>query len=213
MHTIDLQRGQGIPARITPASLALIMVFVLVPFAAGAVMLGGYLQNKKTIAMQRKETAKFQASIEKLAEAVAFKATIEKKANIITPKLLEVSSCISDFLQWSPILETLARNMPAEMVMTRLTATNTPGKKQVPKRSEPDETIEVPFSKRTLVLDISGDLPGNYEQMVRVYRNRLKSSPTLGPKLRDITTSKKPISAGDDKTVTWTMNLVFEFES
>ncbi|MHC4116262.1 MAG: hypothetical protein ACYSWO_02020 [Planctomycetota bacterium] len=213
MHTIDLQRGQGIPARITAASLGIIMVVVLVPFAAAAVMLGGYLQNKKTIAMQRQETARFQASIEKLAEAVAFKETIEKKADTIMPKLSEVSSCVSDFLQWSPILETLAKNMPAEMVMTRLTAKSTPGKKQVPKRYEPDKTIEVPFSRRTLVLDISGDLPGNYEQMVRVYRNQLKSSPTLGPKLKDITTSKKPISAGDDKTVTWTMNLVFEFES
>ncbi len=213
MHTIDLQRGQGIPARITPASLAMIMVFVVVPFAAAAVMLGGYLQNKETIAMQRRETAKFQTSVEKLVEAVMFKESVEKKADTILLKLSEVSSCVSDYVQWSPILETLAKNMPAEMVMSKLTARSTPGKKRVPKRYEPAKTIDVPFSKRTLVLDISGDLPGNYETAVRDYRNRLKSSALLGPKLKDITASKKPIGAGDDKTVTWTMNLVFEFES
>lgn len=213
MHTVDLLKGQGIPARTTLVSISIIAVMVVVPFVAAATMADRYLQNRETIAMRNQETARNQATVDELAEALTSKESIEKRGNIIHGKLLEVSSCVSDYIQWSGVIETLAKNMPAKMVMSKLSAQSRLGKKRAPRRYEPGKTIDVPFSKRTLALDISGDLPGNYETVVRDYRNRLKSSPALGPKLKDITASKKPLGAGDDKTVSWTMHLIFESES
>jgi hypothetical protein len=64
-----------------------------------------------------------------------------------------------------------------------------------------------------LVLDINGGRPGNYDKIVRDYRDRLKSSESLGPKLEDIEISQKPGGLGDDMTPSYTMNLIFESES
>ncbi len=213
MHTVDLLNGQGIPTRTTLLTVAIVGVMVAVPFAVAAAMAERYLQNAETIAMHKQETARYQETANELAEAVTSKEAIEKRGDVIHGKLLEVSSCVEDYIQWSPIIETLAKNMPAKMVMSKLSARSRVAKRRVPKRYEPGKTIDVPFSRRTLVLDISGDLPGKYETVVRDYRNRLKSSPLLGPKLKDITASKKPLGTGDDKTVSWTMNLIFESES
>ena len=213
MHKVDLLNGQGIPPRTTFVTIAIIVLMVAVPFAAAAAMTDRYLQNRETIVIRKQETARHQATVDDLADAVASKESIEKRGDVIHGKLLEVSSCVGDYVQWSPVLETIAKNMPAKMVMSKLSAQSRLGKRRVPKRYEPGKTIDVPFSKRTLVLEISGDLPGNYETLVRDFRNRLKSDPWLGPKLKDITASKKPLGTGDDKTVSWTMNLIFESES
>jgi hypothetical protein len=213
MHKVDLLNGQGIPPRTTFVTIAIIVLMVAVPFAAAAAMTDRYLQNRETIVIRKQETARYQATVDDLVEAVASKESIEKRGYIIHGKLLEVSSCVGDYVQWSPILETLAKNMPPKMVMSKLSAKSRLEKRRVPKRYEPGKTIDVPFSKRTLVLEISGDLPGNYETLVRDFRNQLKSDPGLGPKLKDITASKKPFGTGDDKTVSWTMNLIFESES
>ncbi len=213
MHTVDLLNGQGIPTRTTFVTLAIVAAMVVVPFTVAAALADRYLQNGETIAMRRHETAKHQAIVDEFVDSVTVKESIEKRGDVIHGKLLEVSSCVGDYVQWSPVIEILAKNMPAKMVMSKLSAQSRLGKRRVPRRYEPGKTIDVPFSKRTLVLDISGDLPGKYETIVRDYRNRLKSSPLLGPKLQDITASKKPLGTGDDKTISWTMNLIFESES
>lgn len=213
MHTIDLLRGQGVPAKTTPGSVAIVIVTVAVPFVVAMWMLDWYLQNRTIISIDSQAIAKEQETIDKLAQAVELKESLEKKRNLIGKRLSEVSSCIGGYIQWSPVLVTLVKNMPGKMVMSELSAESKRVKKSVPKDNDPNRPVSITVSQRTLALDITGSLPGNYDQIVKDYRNRLKSSDMLAPKLKDIVVSQKPGGSGDDKTVSYTMNFIFEYGS
>lgn len=210
MHTIDLLRGQGVPAKTTFGSVAIVMVTVAVPFVVAVGLLDRYLRIETVVEIRRQAIDKEQATIDKLAGAVKLKQSKEKEQGIINSRLSEVSSCIGDYVQWSPVLETVVRNMPNEMFMSALTADSMRVKEQVLKDNDPNRPVNVTVSKRTLALDISGIQQGNYDRIVRDYRDRLKSSALLGTKLEDIVVSQKSGELGDDKTVSWTMNLIFK---
>jgi len=210
MHTIDLLKGQGIPAKTTPGTTAILVITVVVPFVVAMWTLDWYLQNRTIISIDRQAIAKEQAAIDKLAQAVELKESLEKKRSLIGKRLSEVSSCIGGYIQWSPVLVTLVKDMPGEMVMSELSADSKRIRKTVPKDNDPNRPVKVAYSQRTLALDITGNLPGNYDQIVKDYRNRLKSSAMLAPKLKDIVVSQKPGGSGDDKTVSYMMNFIFE---
>jgi len=210
MHTIDLLRGQGIPAKTTFGSVAMVIVMVVVPILAAAGMVDRYMQNKTDIEIQQQTITTEEATIVKFADAVKFKESLEKDQGAINSKLSEVSSCLGNYIQWSPVLETLAEHMPAKMVMSGLRAESTNVRQQVTSEKGPKQKVNVNVSRRMLVLDISGSELRDYGSEVENYSKRLKSSPVLGPKLEGIEFSQKPGSAGDLNTVSYTMNLMFK---
>ena len=210
MHTIDLLRGQGIPAKTTFGSVAMVIVMVVVPILAAAWMVDRYMQNKTDIEIQQQTITTEEATIVKFADAVKFKESLEKEQIAINSKLSEVSSCLGNYIQWSPVLETLAEHMPAKMVMSGLRAESTNVRQQVTSEKGPKQKVNVNVSRRMLVLDISGSELRDYGSEVENYSKRLKSSPVLGPKLEGIEFSQKPGSAGDLNTVSYTMNLMFK---
>ena len=210
MHTIDLLRGQGIPAKTTFGSVAMVIVMVVVPILAAAWMVDRYMQNKTDIEIQQQTITTEEATIVKFADAVKFKESLEKDQGAINSKLSEVSSCLGNYIQWSPVLETLAEHMPAKMVMSGLRAESTNVRQQVTSEKGPKQKVNINVSRRMLVLDISGSELRDYGSEVENYSKRLKSSPVLGPKLEGIEFSQKPGSAGDLNTVSYTMNLMFK---
>lgn len=210
MHTIDLLRGQGVPAKTTLGSAAMVVVMIAVPILAAAGMVDRYMQNKTDIGIKQQTIETEQQTIEKFADAVKFKESLLKQQNIIHRKLSEVSSCLGNFIQWSPVLETLAKYLPAKMVMSGLKAGSTSVRQQVASEKDPKRMESVTVSKRTLVLDISGSELRDYGSEVENYSKRLKSSPVLGPKLENIEVSQNPGRSGDENTVSYTMNLMFK---
>lgn len=210
MHTIDLLRGQGIPAKTTLGSAAMVAVIIVVPILAAAGMVDRYMQNGTDIEIKQQGIAIEQATIDKFADAVKFKESLEKEQSAIHSKLSEVSSCLGKHIQWSPVLETLARYMPAQMVMSGLKAESTSVRQRVASENDPKRMVNINVSRRTLVLDITGSELRDYGSLVESYANRLKSSPVLGPKLEGIEVSQNPGSAGDINTVSYTMNLKFK---
>jgi hypothetical protein len=113
-------------------------------------------------------------------------------------------------MQWSPVLETLAENMPSRMIMSGLRAESTSERRQVTSEKNPARMVNVNITKRTLVLDITSNESLDYGKEVQNYANRLKSSPVLGPRLESIEVSQKPGTAKDLNTVSYTMNLIFK---
>jgi len=205
MHTIDLLRGQGIPAKTTLGSVVMIIVIIAVPILVAAWMVDRYIQNETEIGIKQQAIVKEQATIEKFADAVQFKETLLNQQKAIRSKLSEVSSCLGRHIQWSPVLKTLAENMPRGMIMNTLKAESTVDRQRVAGGKDPKLSV-----KRTLVLDISGTERRDYGNEVESYSKRLKTSKELGPKLENIEFSQKPGSTGDINTVSYTMNLVFK---
>lgn len=205
MHTIDLLRGQGVPAKTTLGSVFMIIVIIAVPILTAAWMVDRYVQNKTDIEIKQQSIVNEQATVDQFADAVKFKETLLNQQNVVRSKLSEVSSYLGRYIQWSPVLITLVENMPRGMVMNALRADCTIDRQRVSGEKDQKSTI-----KRKLVIDISGTERRNYNDEIENYSKRLRSSPELGPKLEKIEFSQKPSTSGDINTVSYTMNLMFK---
>ncbi len=210
MHTIDLLKGQGIPAKATLGSVALLAVLVAVPILAGAVLLDRYLNNREIIAIGQEGIAKAQETIDRFAADVKFQEQMERRRGDVNVRLAEVKSYLGDYVQWSPVLATLAENMPDEMVISKLTAEVQRGRERGFQGNDPNRPVNVNTTKRKLILDISGDAAGSYDAVVRDYGDHLRSSPSLGPKLENIIVSQRTVQSAGEKAVIYTMNLIFK---
>ena len=209
MHTIDLLRGQGIPAKSTLGSVAMVAVIVAVPILAGAVLLDRYLHNKEVVAIGQEGITKAQETIERFAADVKFQEQMEQRRGGVNSRLAEVKSYLGDYVQWSPVLITLAENMPADMVLSKLTAEVRRSRERGFESNDPNRPVNVNITKRTLTLDISGGAAGSYDAVIRKYRDDLSSSPVLGPKLENIIVSQRTGQSAGEKAV-YTMNLMFK---
>jgi Tfp pilus assembly protein PilN len=125
MHTIDLLRGEGVPAKATLGGAAMVVVIVVVPILAAAAMVDRYLQNKTEIGIKQQAITVEEKTIAEFADAVKYTESLQKQQQGVYSRLSEVGSCLGDYVQWSPVLETIARYMPARMVMSSLRAEST----------------------------------------------------------------------------------------
>lgn len=211
MHTIDLLRGQGIPAKTTLGSAAMVIIIAAVPILAAAGMVDRYMQNKTDIEIKQQAIETEQQTIEEHADALKFKESIENDREIINKKLSEVSSCLDNYIQWTPVLMTLVKNMPPKMVMSELRAETATDRKRSAGGGSSNRSKNVTITKRKLVLNISGSELGDYNREIESYSNRLKSSPELKPILEGIELKQNPSNTGDINTVSYTM--IFEFKT
>lgn len=210
MHTIDLLRGQGIPAKTTLAGIIILVVAAVVPFVIAIGMLDRYLQNRTVISVQQQAIANEQAKIDELSDAVKLQESLQKKKNLINSRLSEVSSCIDQYVQWSPILETLAKNMPWNMILTSLSTELTHLTKSAPRKDDSKKTDNISVPKRTLILNISSTRPGSYGNVVQEFKYNLESSASLAQKLENITQSQELGKSGDEKIVSYTLVCNFK---
>lgn len=213
MHTIDLLRGEGVPAKATAGTVAIVIVTVLVPLLVASVVVDRYLHNREVILIQQQAIAQHQTTIDDLAGAVKWKEAREKEQSAVTAKLSEVASCVDDYIQWTPVLMALAENMPSDMIMSRVAAQSRVEKTQTPSANDPNNMVNASITRRTLAVDITGTEQRNYGSTVENYTAKLKKSFRLASILQDINVSQKRGGSASEETATWTMNLIFKPES
>ena len=210
MFTIDLLKGQGIPAKSRPEGIAITVVSFVVPIIIAIVMLGFYLSNRIVISVQKQEIANYEASIGKLADAVKLQESFEKERSLISNCLLEVSSSINKHPQWSPILVTLAETLPDSLVLTRLEVKQTSVRKRVPQKNDPKKTMDISVPVKTLQMSVSGNPMFNCDKAIRDFKDSLRSSDSLGPKLENIKVSQKAETLEDQDVISYEINCIFK---
>lgn len=213
MHTIDLLRGEGVPAKATAGTVAIVIVTVLVPILIGVVLVDRYLNNRETIAIQQEAIARNQATIDELADAMAWKEAKIKEQRVITGKLSEVATCVDDYIQWTPVLLALVRNLPRDMIVSRVAVMSKVDKKRAPSPTDPNNMINISVTSRTLDVDVTGTEQKDYGRKVEEYTSDLKKSDELKPILQDISIMQKSGGPITNETATWTMSLIFKPES
>lgn len=212
MFTIDLLKGQGIPAKSRPEGIAIAAAALAVPVIIAIVMFGLYLRNKIIISIQKQEIANYETRIDKLSDAVELQKSFEYEKNAISSCLSEVSTSIGRHTQWSPVLATLVKNMPDSVVLTDLEVKQGSVKRKVPKKDDPKKMIEISVPVRTLQINVCGSPQSNCDKAVRDFRERLRSSAFLGPKLENIRVSQRFGTLQSRDVVFYQIDCVFKPE-
>jgi len=213
LFTIDLLNGRALPLKGKPGGLAVIAVSATVPIAVAIGLIGLYLHNNTAVAAKEKEIAHYQAEIGKLSEAVQLKAALEKEKNACKNYLSDVNSSIKRHTQWSPILTTLIENMPDSVVLTNIEVEQKSVKKKVPKPDDPQKTVEIDVLVKTLRLRVSSGSQRNCDEAIRDFRDRLRASAILGPRLENIAVAQESETRQGHDVVSYEISCVFKPES
>lgn len=213
MFTIDLLNGQAVPLKSRPGSLAIIMVSAALPVIVTLGILSFYHRTTIAASAKEKEIAECQAEIDKLSEAVELQKTLEKKKITYSSCLSEVRSSIKRHTQWSPVLTTLIENMPDSVVLNSLEVEHETVKKKVPKEDNPKKMVDIDVLVRILRLTVSGDQQSDNDEAVRDFRDRIRASAFLGPKLEKIGVSQKSETINGQEVVSYEISCVLKPES
>ncbi len=210
MFTIDLLKGQGIPIKSRPENIAVGAVTFAVPVIVAIVMFGFYLSDRVVISVQRQGIVNYESNIGKLSEAAELQKSFEREKNAISGCLSDVSSAIGKHTQWSDILVVLVKNMPDSMVLTRLEAKERSVRRKVPQKGDPGKMVSISVPVRTLQMSISGNSHYNCDKAVRDFRDRLRFSTLLGPKLEDIRVSQKSDTLDGRDVISYEIDCIFK---
>ncbi|MHC4461123.1 MAG: hypothetical protein ACYS6W_00580 [Planctomycetota bacterium] len=210
MFTIDLLKGQGVPAKSRPEGIAIAAATLVVPIIIAIVMLGLYLRNRIIISIKKQAIVNYETRIGGLSDAVELQKSFENEKNAISNCLSEVATSIGRHTQWSPVLKTLVKNMPDSVVLTDLEVKQGSVKRKVPKKDDPTKMIDISVPVRTLQLNVCGSPQSNCDKAVRGFRERLRSSTLLGPKLENIRVSQRFSTLQNQEVVSYQIECVFK---
>ena len=179
MLTIDLLKGQGIPARTRPAGASLLAIVIAVPVVVTIVTLGNYVRGGVMLRNQKHLLTTIQADIFKLANSVKYKQDAERQIDDMNACFVEVDEAILQQIQWSPILQVLAENMPASLVLSSLSIKSEIESKEVPQRKNPSKRMSVPVPKRILYISLYGRRTRGSDEAVLKLLSTLNTSSAL----------------------------------
>lgn len=210
MFTIDLLKGRGIPIKSRPEGIAVGAVTFVVPAICAIVMLTAFISNKVVIAVETDQIADYQDKIAQHSDDLQARERIETETSQINSCMAETATAIRRNVQWSPILITLARQIPDPLLLTGLEATQRSTRIKVPDKKNPKKKTEIVVPVRTLHLDIQAAAGPSSDKQVRDFRERLRASESLGDELEDIPVSQQVQQGSSGQIISYEMNCVFK---
>ncbi|MHC4334549.1 MAG: hypothetical protein ACYSUV_12475 [Planctomycetota bacterium] len=210
MFTVDLFKGEAIPAKSGPRRIVVVAVALAVPLVVAALMVGAYLSNRIDIGISRVQMAKYQADEVELAGVLNAQREFEQRKNSINSCLAEVSSAVKMRAQWSPILRSIAENIPASVVLTRLEARRENVRIKQPAKDDPAKTENVSVPVRTLKMSIRCKPDSGCDRAISDFRNTMRSSELLGARLDDINPSQSSTTFEGEDAVAYEIDFIFK---
>ena len=191
MFAIDLLKGQGRPARTKPQGVAIFVATFAVPMLVAILIAGYYYRNKVTISIHKQNIANYVTQTERLADALKLKEAWEKDKSAINGCLTEVAGSIGRHTQWSPVLVAIVQNLPESVAMNSLEVRQSSIKRKTvvkagTEKDKKDKQADTSVAVRTLKLRVSGNPSYDCDREVKAFRDRLRASNVLGPKLEDV---------------------------
>lgn len=201
MFTIDLLKGQGIPIKSRPGGAALLAVTIAVPVIAVIIMLGNYGRERVMLSTYRWTLGNTKARIADLVDSVQFQEDTKREIDGIKASFVEVADVIQQEVQWSPVLEVIANNMPDTIIMEAITIHSEDIRVKVVDRINPKRTLNITVPKRILRMTLYGKLATETDIAVQNFLTALRNSSALSEKTESI----EPVSQYNDdiKNVTY----------
>jgi Tfp pilus assembly protein PilN len=210
MFTIDLLKGQGIPARSRPEGIVATAVTVVLPMAIALTMLGIYLSSRVVINIQRKEIAGYETKIAGLSNEVKAHKNYEKQKGEVQQRIAETADVISDQQQWSDILVTIVENLPDSLILERMAVESRSTKVKVTDDKNSKKKKNKIVMRRTLLLTFGGSAGEDLNRQVQAFRDKLKVSKVLGPQVEDIPVSQRVEMVNDREVITYEMKCILK---
>jgi len=191
MFEIDLLQGRGVPIKSSPKNIAAAAIAFAIPVIISMVMFSAYLKNRISMSIQKEQIANYETKIEGLADALKLQKSLEQEKGAVKTRMDEVKSSLARHIQWSPILVELVKNMPNSVILTKLEVKQHFTRRKVPKKDDPEKTVDISVPIRSLRITLNADPQTNSDEAVKNFRNDILASAVIGPKLEDLRISQE----------------------
>jgi len=196
MFITDLLKGQGIPIKSKPGGAALMGISFAIPVVIIMIMFANYLHGHIVLSTRERLIGNYEARMDKLAAHLKFQENAECEIDNLNACLQEVADTITQHIQWSPVLQVLAANMPESLVLEELHVETATGlTKKVPKRDDPSKYITITLPKRILRISLYRKLRSGGDEAVLQLQQKLRNSSVLSP----IVDTIRPVSQEADE--------------
>jgi hypothetical protein len=160
MFTIDLLKGAGKPPKSHPLWVAGVTLAFLALLVGGVLDAIGYYRDESLLATQKRTLAYYEQEIRQMKDVADMLAAAEKRRIEVDGTLAEVSKALAHHAVWSPVIETVARSTPEDLVITNILA----------KREEQGVGDKARFTYTLMLGVVSPTGPLVVEQFVRTLR-------------------------------------------
>ena len=212
MFKIDLLKGEGLPDKGRARDMVVVAVASVIPVVAAIAMLGFYFHNKVMISIDNQTIATWKTKTNDLADAVARQKALEHDKALCAARLAELHTATNQHIQWSPILAQVVRNMPESVVLTALEVRDRTVTIKVPRKDDPEKSTDRSIPLPVLRMNISATPQSSGEEDIRSFREKLLASAPLGPKLENITVSRKADMLSGLGVVSYEIDCLFKPE-
>jgi Tfp pilus assembly protein PilN len=210
MFTIDLLKGQGIPARTRPEGIIAMAATAVIPLMTALIMLAVFLSNRIVMNIERREAADYEQKISQLSDAMKTYRSYEQQKSAALKRISEAVEAVDGRQQWSDVLVTVVRNMPDSMVLKRMAVESKAVRVKVNDAKDPEKKVDKMVPAQTLTLTLGAAAGSISDRQVQEFREKLRSSPLLSAKLEDIPVSQKVETVDDREVITYEMKCIFK---
>lgn len=186
MLSIDLLKGQGIPIKSRPGGAAFVTIIIAVPVIIAVVMLGNYVRGTIVVSTNKRILKNYEADIADFSKNIEFQQNAKSRIENMKACLGEVSDIMKQQIQWSEILEDLAKSLPHHLVLSELNLRLESVNKEVPRRDDPEKKITIPVPKCVLSINFYGKRMSNSDQDALEFLQSLRAAEALKAKVESI---------------------------
>lgn len=122
MFEIDLLQGTGRPAQPQPMRVLMWCGLYTVLVALGLCLAQATWSIRNDIRIQKQSLAQLTRQISSMDQVTSFVTRLDAEQKILAPKLQVLGQVLPGQIQWSPILEGIARQAPDGLVLSDFTA-------------------------------------------------------------------------------------------
>lgn len=211
MFTLDLLKGEGIPAKTRPEGILIMTVGVAVPVFAALLMMGNYMRTDVAVAVCRQDIADCDRKIGNIADAVKAQKAVMDEKDLLNKIVKEGVVASKRHTPWSPVIKLLVDKLPDSLILSKLEAKQ--GFVEVKQGGSDKKAVVVPlrslsisaFSNPRSSLGISAS-----DEVVRQFRNSLLISGPLSARLEDVKISQRVGSAESKEVVFYDIDCLFK---
>jgi hypothetical protein len=211
MFKIDLLKGQGIPARSRPESIAVAAISIAVPVIAAAFMFTSFYVNNINISSVKREIDKVKKELSagNISEVLGQQKVLEQQKRDLSDSLSEVSTVINGQTQWSTLLWAITKNIPSSVTLRSAYVTKGSVKVNKPNPAEKDKIIEITVPVRILHLSLASSDQRNFDRDIKDYRDKLLADPNVGPRVdsKKITVAQESDKSNNKDIVTYVISM------
>lgn len=209
MLSIDLLRGQGIPMKSRPGGAALLAVSIAVPLIVTMILLGNYVRGTIIISTYKQSLIKIERRLVKLSIEAVYDEDNEKEIDDVNLCFDELHDALKSNIQWSPILEIIARKLPETLVLSEMSVIIVKIRKMVPRRNDLTKKISILSTKNILMMSLMGKVDEGDRDAVLKFKQQLEASPFLKNRI-DIRIVSHATSENDENIMFYEIACTFK---